>query len=59
LLDEVESAAQALAERENPERRGRLTIALQRLSADLLAHLQYEEEHISGTLRTWSHWPTW
>ncbi len=31
--------------------------ALQQLSADLLAHLQYEEDHISGTLRTWSDWP--
>lgn len=59
LLDEVTAAAQALAEREDPARRDRLTGALQRLSADLLAHLEYEEEHISGTLRTWSHWPAW
>jgi len=32
--------------------RERLTQALQKLSADLLAHLQYEEENISpGTCR--------
>ncbi|MGO9220207.1 MAG: hypothetical protein ACLP5E_20965 [Streptosporangiaceae bacterium] len=22
-------------------------------------HLQYEEEQISGTLRTWTRWPGW
>ena len=33
--------------------------ALRTLSDDLLAHLQYEEEHISGTLRTWTRWPGW
>src|SRR6266567_1152159 len=37
--------------------RARLTQALQQLSADLLAHLQYEEDHISDTLRTWPDWP--
>src|SRR5690242_2398485 len=25
--------------------------------SDLLAHLQYEKDHISDTLRTWSDWP--
>jgi hypothetical protein len=30
---------------------------LRTVSVDLLAHLQYEEAHISGTLRTWSGWP--
>jgi len=59
LLGAVESAAQALSEREEPAVRARLTGALQDLSTDLLAHLDYEEEHIAGTLRTWSHWPFW
>jgi hypothetical protein len=59
LLDEVTAAAQSLAAREDPAQRDRLAEALQRLSADLLAHLDYEEEHISATLRTWSRWPTW
>jgi len=27
--------------------------------ADLLAHLAYEEEQISGTLSTFTHWPGW
>ena len=39
-------------------RPGRLTQALRQLSADLLAHLQYEEDHISDTLRTWPDWPS-
>jgi hypothetical protein len=39
--------------------RQRLVAALDTLSADLLAHLQYEEEQISGTLRTWTMWPGW
>src|ERR1022692_290879 len=59
LLDEVQSAAQALADQEDQALRDKLTAALQRLSTDLLANLEYEEEHISGTLRTWSRWPGW
>ena len=59
LLDEVGTAARALGEREDPAVREQLGAALQNLSTDLLAHLDYEEEHISGTLRTWSHWPFW
>jgi hypothetical protein len=64
LLDDVSAAAQALGERElgerdEPQVRERLTGALQRLSTDLLAHLSYEEEHISDTLRTWTAWPRW
>ena len=57
LLSEVETAARELSGAEDPAVRARLTQALQQLSADLLAHLQYEEDHISGTLRTWSDWP--
>ena len=59
LLDDVSAAAQALGERDEPPVRERLTGALQRLSTDLLAHLSYEEEHISDTLRTWTAWPRW
>jgi hemerythrin-like domain-containing protein len=57
LLGEVETAARELSDAEDPAARDRLTQALQQLSADLLAHLQYEEDHISDTLRTWSDWP--
>jgi hypothetical protein len=59
LLDEVEAAARELGSKEDPAVRERLTHALHNLSDDLLAHLQYEEEHISDTLRTFSGWPGW
>jgi hypothetical protein len=59
LLGAVEAAAQALGEREDPARRDHLGQTLQNLSTDLLAHLEFEEEHISGTLRTRSRWPLW
>jgi hypothetical protein len=56
LLDEVTAAAGALAGQEEPVRRTRLIDALSGLSTVLLAHLDYEEEHIAGTLRTWAYW---
>jgi hypothetical protein len=59
LLDEVDAAAGELGEQDDPAGRERLTRALQNLSDDLLAHLRYEEEHISGTLRTLTSWPHW
>lgn len=59
LLDEVEAAAGDLDTAENPETRRWLAGALDTLSVDLLAHLQYEEEQISPTLRTWAAWPGW
>jgi hypothetical protein len=59
LLDEVGAAAQALSGREDPRLRERLTGALRNLSTDLLAHLRYEEDNISDTLRTWTSWPRW
>jgi Hemerythrin HHE cation binding domain len=59
VLDDVEAAADALGGPEDRDGRARLTGALQNLSADLLAHLQYEEENISDTLRNWSRWPFW
>ncbi len=56
LLGDVEAAAQELAE---GTARDRLVQALGTLSTDLLAHLAYEEEHIAGTLRTFTRWPGW
>jgi hypothetical protein len=57
LLGEVETAARDLSVVEDPAARTRLIEALHKLTADLLAHLQYEEDHISDTLRAWSNWP--
>ncbi len=59
LLDEVEAASHQLGQAGEPAARERLVTALRTLGADLLAHLEYEEEHISGTLRTWTRWPGW
>jgi Hemerythrin HHE cation binding domain len=59
LLDEVGSAARDLGPAAARDGRPRLVAALRTLSSDLLAHLAYEEEQISGTLRTWAHWPGW
>jgi hypothetical protein len=58
LLDAVESAARELSDGTEPAARDRLTYALQQLSTDLLAHLQYEEDHISDTLRALPAWPS-
>ena len=57
LLDEVDAAAAQLAETDSAEHRHRLAIALEQLAADLLVHLDYEEEHTAAILRTWSQWP--
>jgi hypothetical protein len=57
LLDDVEAAARSLGGQDDPAVRQRLVDALQRLAADLLAHLQYEEDHVSDTLRTWTRRP--
>jgi hemerythrin HHE cation binding domain-containing protein len=57
LLDDVEAAARDLGDDDSPSARTRLVAALGQLSADLLAHLAYEEESIGGTLRTWTTWP--
>jgi Hemerythrin HHE cation binding domain len=59
LLDEVSAAAAALAGREDAGVRKRLIVALAELADDLLAHLQYEEDNISATLRTWTSWGSW
>jgi len=57
LLDEVDDAAGQLADADSPEHRARLVGALEQLAADLLTHLDYEEEHTAAILRTWSQWP--
>jgi hypothetical protein len=59
LLEEVSAAAAALADREDAGVRKRLIVALAELSDDLLAHLQFEEDNISATLRTWTSWGNW
>ena len=56
LLDDVSAAAADLESQEEPTTRKRLIDALGDLSTVLLAHLDYEEEHIAGTLRTWAGW---
>ena len=57
LLDEVDAAATELADTDSAEHRDGLVIALEQLAADLLAHLDYEEQHTAAILRTWSQWP--
>ena len=59
LLDDVSAAALELADREDAAVRQRLIDALGVLSTELLAHLGYEEQHISDTLRSWTSWPGW
>lgn len=59
LLDDVSAAAAALADREEAGVRKRLISALAELSDVLLAHLQYEEDNISATLRSWTSWGNW
>jgi hypothetical protein len=64
LLDDVTAAAGTLAAQEDAaqdeaETRDRLSSALADLAAVLLAHLDYEEEQISDTLRTWNGWEFW
>jgi iron-sulfur cluster repair protein YtfE (RIC family) len=56
-LDEIEAAAKALGLRAGPEARRRVVEALNALATDLLAHLEFEEENVSPTLRTWTRWP--
>jgi hypothetical protein len=59
LLDEVSAVAQSLASAEDADVRKLLIVALTSLSDVLLVHLDYEEENISGTLRTWTSWAGW
>jgi hypothetical protein len=59
LLDQVEAAARDLAEGESAPARQRLTQRLEALSADLLAHLAFEEDNVADTMRTMHGWPGW
>jgi hypothetical protein len=56
LLDDVSAAAADLAGQEEPATRKHLIDALGDLGTVLLAHLDYEEEQIADTLRTWDGW---
>jgi hypothetical protein len=55
----VSATARELAGQEDAGTRQRLVAALEALSIDLLAHLAYEEENVSGTLATMTGWPGW
>jgi hypothetical protein len=55
-LERIEAAAGELVTGTG-EARARLVDALNALADHLLAHLEYEEEQISPTLRTWTGWP--
>ena len=59
LLDQVSAIAQELAGQEDAGTRQRLSAGLEALSTDLLAHLAYEEENVSGTLATMTGWQDW
>ena len=56
-LDEVEAAADRLVGEDTDLHRQHVVDALQALAEHLLAHLAYEEETISPTLRGWDRWP--
>ena len=58
LLDEIEASANALAAADGGPARERLVYGLSALAADLLAHLEYEEQSIAPAVRTWTAWPT-
>jgi iron-sulfur cluster repair protein YtfE (RIC family) len=56
-LDQVEALADLLRSDDNPDTRTRLILALNQVRADLLTHLDVEEETIIPTLRQWRGWP--
>lgn len=57
LCDEVGAAARELTREDTPAVRASVVEALNALRDSLLAHLAYEEEQVSPTLRTWTQWP--
>lgn len=57
LLDQVESLARLIGGDDDPQIRQRLVTTLRQLASTLLAHLDFEEESISPTLRQWRQWP--
>jgi hypothetical protein len=56
-LDEVEAAADDLVRADTPAGRKRMVEALGAVAEYLLAHLDYEEQAITPTLRGWDRWP--
>jgi iron-sulfur cluster repair protein YtfE (RIC family) len=57
LLDEVESAADALVLEDAVDIRARIIRALADLRVELIAHLSYEERMAGPTIRSWTSWP--
>jgi hypothetical protein len=57
FCDEVGAAADALVAEHGRAGRQRVVDALNGLAEFLLAHLAYEEESITPTLRGWERWP--
>lgn len=57
ILDEVERTSNDLVQHDTPDCREQLVSSLNLLTEHLLAHLDYEEESISPTLRAWDRWP--
>jgi len=57
ICDAVQIGADELVRDDTASTRGHVVTALNDLSEHLLVHLAYEEENISPTLRTWTHWP--
>jgi hypothetical protein len=57
-LEEIEAAVEALGERDDEPTRRRVAEALDGLATLLLEHLDFEEEALAPTLRSWSAWPS-
>jgi len=53
-INQVEAAVEALGGDDGPVERERVVAALRALAADLLAHLDYEEEHLVPVLTDWT-----
>jgi hypothetical protein len=56
-LEEITVAADAVGELDTADRRARLIAGIGALAADLLTHLDFEEEQLSPVLRTLTQWP--
>jgi hypothetical protein len=56
-LDDVEAAADDLVQEDTPTGRRRMVEALNAVALYLLAHLDYEEQAITPTLREMAGWP--
>lgn len=57
ILDRIEAGAERLTDDDTPATRREIIDSLAALAQHLLAHLDYEEDAISPTLRQWSTWP--